>query len=60
MNRFAPNLGRGDFHHALPIYGIQNIELQEKVFCDIITLVLYDGLLPVYLGRVVQVSCIML
>ena len=29
------------FHHASPVHGIQNAEMQKKFFCDIITSVLY-------------------
>ena len=29
------------FHHAPSIHGIQNAEMQKKVFCDVITSVLY-------------------
>ena len=29
------------FHHAPPIHGIQNTEIQKKVFCDVIASVLY-------------------
>ena len=32
MNRFPPNLGSGCFHHAPPIHGIQNTEIQKKFF----------------------------
>ena len=30
------------FHHAPPIHGIQNAEMQKKVFCDVIASVLYE------------------
>ena len=29
-DRFPPNLGCGCFHHAPPIHGIQNAEMQKK------------------------------
>ena len=33
----------GVFDHAPPKHGIQNAEMQKKVFCDIIASVLYWG-----------------
>ena len=36
MNRLPPNLAVDVFHHAPPIHGIQNAEMQKKVFCDVI------------------------
>ena len=29
------------FHHAPPIHGIQNAEMQKKFFCDVIALTVF-------------------
>ena len=36
------------FHHAPPIHGIQNTEIQKKVFCDVIASVYSMLCAPVY------------
>ena len=41
-----------DFHHAPPIHGIQNTEIQKKVFCDVIASVLHAVYVYSYFGVV--------
>ena len=42
MNRGPTKFGQWMFFdHAPPIHGIQTAEMQEKIFCDVITSVLY-------------------
>ena len=48
MNRFPPFFFGGGavdvFHHAPPIYGVQNAEMKKKkFFCDVIASVLYNA-----------------
>ena len=43
------------FHHAPPIHGIQNAEMQKKFFCDVIASVLYTSLWPCIWGHFIDI-----